>query len=105
MKKSGVALLLVLILLFSIISVNFVSAGLLGDIWNKITGRAVENETEVEECPTIIGWKIENNKCVSDTGCDYDSSIYNYYNTEEECASQLNKEIEKFIDKCECSKK
>ncbi len=46
MKKGGVALLLISVLLFSIISINFVSAGLFGDIWNKITGKVTENETE-----------------------------------------------------------
>jgi len=51
MKKSGVALLLISVLLFSIISVNFVSAGLLEDVWNKITGRTTENVTET--CPGI----------------------------------------------------
>ena len=99
MKKSVMLVLIISILLISVISVSLVSAGLLGDIWNKITGRAVENETEAtnetepepepEPCPTIIGWRISDNICISDTGCDYDSSIYNYYNTEEECASQL----------------
>jgi hypothetical protein len=45
MKKRGVVLLLISVLLFGIISVNFVSASLFEDIWNKITGKATENET------------------------------------------------------------
>ncbi len=47
MKKSGriFSLLVISILLISIISsVSLVSADSLGDIWSKITGKAVENE-------------------------------------------------------------
>ena len=40
-------------------------------------------------CPSIIGWRIENNKCISDSGCDYDSTEYTYYNSIEECEKQL----------------
>ena len=91
MKKEAV--LIISILLISIISISFVSAGL-EDIWNKITGKIVENETSedvgndigdnggengIEQCPTIIGWRIEDNECISDTGCDYDSLKYTYY--------------------------
>ena len=45
-----------------------------------------------EVCPTIIGWRIENGRCVSDTGCDYDPSEYTYYDTEEICTNQLGEE-------------
>jgi len=47
-----------------------------------------------EECPSIIGWRIEGNNCISDSGCDYDSLIYNYYNTEEECIEHLESEAQ-----------
>ena len=47
MKKRGIlGLLVISILLISIMSISFVSAGLLGDIWNKITGKVTENITE-----------------------------------------------------------
>ena len=97
MKK---ILIIGIVLMFLI---SFVSAGLLGDVWGKITGKVVDNETgddilqeeepkleeeEPEECPTIIGWRVEDNKCVSDSGCDYDDSEYNYYG-EEECEGEL----------------
>jgi len=124
MKREGIVFTLLVILL---ISISFVSAGLFGDAWNKITGRPIdENVTEEDvsdgeevvcatdakecldgsyvsrnsdnncefdlcpekECPTIIAWRIENNKCISDTGCDYDDSKYTYYG-EEECKSKL----------------
>ncbi len=45
-----------------------------------------------QECPSIIGWRIEDNGCVSDFGCDYNSSKYTYYSTEENCVSQLKEE-------------
>lgn len=45
-----------------------------------------------EVCPTIIAWRIENGMCVSDTGCNYDSSRYTYYDTEEICAKILKGE-------------
>ncbi len=107
MKKSVIlSLLIISILLVSVISVSLVSAESLGDIWSKITGRAVENETEVtneteiepepepEQCPTIIGWRISDNICISESGCEYDSSSYTYYGSEEECVSQLGEEEE-----------
>ena len=46
------------------------------------------SEPEPRPCPTVIGWRIENGRCISDSGCDYDSSKYTYYG-EEECISQL----------------
>jgi predicted secreted protein len=42
-------------------------------------------------CPTIIGWKIINNTCISDSGCNYDlSGNTTYYGTKEICLSALN---------------
>jgi hypothetical protein len=42
-------------------------------------------------CPTIVGWKIVNNTCISDYGCDYDlSGNTTYYGTKEICLSSLN---------------
>ena len=44
-----------------------------------------------QACPTIIGWKIVNDSCVSDTGCDYDlSGNTTYYSTEDMCLALLN---------------
>lgn len=44
---------------------------------------------EIEEiCPTVIGWRIENNNCIEDSGCDY-SSNYDYYSSLEECENNL----------------
>ena len=41
-------------------------------------------------CPTIIGWKIVNNSCISDSGCNYDlSGNTTYYGTEEMCLTVL----------------
>ena len=56
MKKGAVALLLISVLLFSIISINLGSASLLGDIWSKITGKATDNTTngETDEVPPSI---------------------------------------------------
>ena len=97
MKKMGgiLSLFVISVLLISIISsVSFVSA------IQVITGRIIENETEttneteLEVCPSIIGWRIENNKCVSDSGCNYDSSGYTYYNSPEECEEQLEPEAQ-----------
>jgi len=41
-------------------------------------------------CPTIIGWRISNGVCVSDSGCDYDSLTYTYYGTSDNCELALN---------------
>jgi hypothetical protein len=122
MKKKGaiLGLLVISILLISIISsVSLVSANLFNDIWNKITGKVSENvsdegvsndeenvsdgggEEEPKPCPTIIAWRIENNKCVADTGCDYDSLKYTYYG-EEECASKLESPPEQPPEDREC---
>ena len=44
-----------------------------------------------EACPTIIGWKIVDDTCVSDTGCDYDlSGNTTYYSTEYMCLAILS---------------
>ena len=59
-KRSVFRVLIILILLISVISVSLVSASLIGDVWNKITGRVVgneteaTNETEAEECAASI---------------------------------------------------
>ncbi|MBA7671615.1 hypothetical protein ES703_79775 [subsurface metagenome] len=42
-------------------------------------------------CPTAIGWRIEGIKCFVDTGCYYDSSTYDYYDSAEECIKKLGK--------------
>lgn len=43
-----------------------------------------------EVCPNIIGWKIVDDSCVSDTGCDYDfSGNTTYYSTEKMCLAIL----------------
>jgi hypothetical protein len=43
-----------------------------------------------EMCPTIIGWKVKDNVCLLDSGCDYDTSgKTKYYPTEEDCLSSL----------------
>jgi hypothetical protein len=42
-------------------------------------------------CPNVIGWRIENIKCLVDSGCNYDSSTYNYYDSAEECIKGLGK--------------
>jgi hypothetical protein len=91
MKKEGAVLTLVVISIL-LISISLVSAGLFGDVWGKITGKVTENETpepepEPKPCPTITGWRIEDNTCVEDSGCDYDDS-YTYYG-KEECESKL----------------
>ena len=70
MKKSGVVFGLLIVLVL-IISINFASAGLLGDIWGKITGAQVEEEnatetSEVEE--EICGDGI----CQEGEVCDID---------------------------------
>ena len=71
MKKSGVIIVFVILILF--ISISFVSANLVEDVWNKITGNVVEEnvsdgegdvepelpedvEPKEEPCPTIIAW-------------------------------------------------
>jgi len=95
-KRSTISTLLVI----SILIISLVSASSSNDFWNKITGRVVDNETEttnateIESCPTIIGWRIENDECIENSGCDYDDSTYDYYNTEEECIGQLESEPE-----------
>jgi len=92
MKKEGMIVVLVsLVLLVSAISsISIVSAES-----NETEANETEaNETESEECPTIKGWRISDNLCISDSGCDYDSSSYTYYDSEEECASQLEPETE-----------
>ena len=44
-----------------------------------------------EVCPTIIGWKIANNTCIVNSGCDYDlSGNTTYYGTKETCLSAMN---------------
>jgi len=48
-----------------------------------------ENGACIRTCPDITGWRIENGKCVSDSGCDYDASKYVYYASLEECQSHL----------------
>jgi len=47
--KKGLVVGIVCLSLVLIISINFVSAGLLGDVWGKITGRTTENETATNE--------------------------------------------------------
>ncbi len=44
MKKGGIVFTLAIVLIL-MISISFVSAGLLGDFWDKITGKVTENET------------------------------------------------------------
>lgn len=112
MEKGSVVLglLVVFVLLISVISsVSFVSAGFFGDFWGKITGKVTENETEegveyvnpdVKPCPTITGWRVEDNSCVSDSGCNYDSSKYAYYVSEEECESRLKPPPEPPVIEC-----
>ncbi len=63
-KRRLLGLLIVSILLIS--SISLVSAGLLGDIWNKITGKAIEECTDNLDCPEQM--KCENFGCV-DVGC------------------------------------
>lgn len=47
--------------------------------------------TSAQVCPTIIGWKIVDDSCVSDSGCDYDfSGNTTYYGTEKMCLAILN---------------
>lgn len=40
------------------------------------------------ECPNIIGWRIEDNECVVDSGCNYDSSK-DYYESAKDCIEDL----------------
>jgi len=42
-------------------------------------------------CPKVIGWRIEGIKCFVDSGCNYDSSKYDYYDSAEECIKGLGK--------------
>ncbi|MCK4647694.1 hypothetical protein KAT24_02080, partial [Candidatus Pacearchaeota archaeon] len=74
MKKGGaiLGLLIVSVLLISVIgSANLVSAGLLGDIWNKITGKATENET-VGETETRVEEICGDGICQEGEVCDID---------------------------------
>ena len=71
------------------------------ECWDgSFVSRNVDNNCEFDscppelECPSIIAWRVEDNKCVVDTGCDYNSSKYTYYGTEEKCLSQLKEEVE-----------
>jgi len=49
-KRAVLGILVASILLISVVySADLVSAGLLGDAWSKITGKAVDNESEGEE--------------------------------------------------------
>ncbi len=68
MGKWGVALLLISVLLFSIISISFVSAGLLGDIWGRVTGAQVEDTGT----STIEGGSCGDSICEVDEVCDID---------------------------------
>ncbi len=107
MKKGSVIFSLLVISILLISSVGFVSASWFSDVFGKITGKTVENVTEEDvpdgeeekevkpECPSISGWRVENNECTEDSGCDYDDSKYKYY-SKEECESQL----EPFVMEC-----
>lgn len=54
---------------------------------------------EGKTCPLIVAWRIEKDRCVSDAGCDYSPEKYKYYNSPEECNSQL----EKCVPEWKCS--
>jgi len=79
MKKNVMFVLIVSVLLVSVISVSLVSAESLGDIWSKITGRAVENETnassETETEPEPEPTQSET--CAASISMDFDKNTYN----------------------------
>jgi hypothetical protein len=45
-------------------------------------------------CPDVVSWRIEDNKCLVDSGCDYNSSKYDYYDSAEDCIEELG-EVER----------
>jgi hypothetical protein len=61
----------------------------------------VSLEEEEMICPLIVAWRIEKDKCISDAGCDYSPEKYKYYNSPEECNSQLEKCIPEWNCKLE----
>ena len=77
MKKTGVILIILAIFILLVSLVSLVSAETNETESNETNGES--NETETEECPSVIGWRIENNQCISESGCDYNSSKYDYY--------------------------
>ncbi|MBW2992563.1 hypothetical protein KY345_05075 [Candidatus Woesearchaeota archaeon] len=101
--------LIVFLFVVFILSISLVSAGFFQDFWGKITGKVVsENETEEEiiepkpepePCRPISGWRIEDNKCIEDYGCDYDESKYTYYG-KEECENMLEVPPEPPVMEC-----
>ncbi len=115
MKKSSaiLGLLAISILLISIFSsVSLVSASWFDNVLGKITGKITDNETgeeeeieetetepETEPCRAISGWRIEDNRCIEDSGCDYDDSKYKYYG-KDECESLLEIPPETHVLEC-----
>lgn len=51
----------------------------------------VVNKYEIvrDACPSVIGWRVEDERCVEESGCDYDGSIHTYYNSFEECQKKI----------------
>ncbi len=100
MKKVVVGLLVVVVLLIGFVGAESNETEL-GD-GTESNETELGNETEVVEnvsdeeepipCPSIIGWRIEDDKCIEDSGCDYDSLKYTYYSIKEKCENELQPE-------------
>ena len=86
MKKVVVVGLLVV----AVLLIGFVVAGSNEtEVENETVEKNVSDEEEPVSCPTVIGWRVEGDKCVEDSGCDYDSSEYDYYAVEDKCWDEL----------------